>query len=314
MKYTKLLALPMLSLMALSIGPSQPKFMFISTKEVYGPFTDSENTNIYFEVLPVLSTVSANIDVYNNKTNAFLFSRAFTLKMPFDEYFRFDTKGRITSSGLRVEMSFTNGVTTLDKSLVLYPPKRNKVVASNNKVSFDGCLLNITNNNFLTTEEYDFTPINSFISSDNENKIDVSETFFKYSPANTFKYSSAYLEITDYENIYPEVLGSNKQRKVPLKVNEKDGEISFEIESQMYVNYNTLEMSSFKENGYSKTNSFFVPMGKEEALSKNDFKIVIVEAGFNLNTIEIPLEYFNFSKVFGSCGESDYCIHGGIKE
>lgn len=314
MKYTKLIALPMLSLMALSIGPSQPKFLFISTKEVYGPFTDSENTNIYFEVLPILSTVSANIDVYNNKTNAFLFSRAFTLKMPFDEYFRFDTKGRITSSGLRVEMSFNNGVKTIEKSLVLYPPKRNTVVAANNKISFDGCLLNISNNDFITTEEYDFTPINSFISSDNENKIDVSETFFKYTPINTFKCSSAYLEITDYENIYPKVFGTNKSKKIPLKVSENNGDISFEIESQMYVNYNTLEMSTLKGSGYSKTNSFFVPMGKEESLSKNDFKIVINEAGFNLNTIEIPLEYFNLSKVFGSCGESDYCIHGGIKE
>ena len=315
MKYTKLLSLPALSLIVMSAGITPIRLIYVSTNEIYGPFDSDRNTDIYFSVTPILSAIDVTVDVYNNKNDSFLFSRSIKLKQPFDQCLHLDTKGRITSSGIRLEIKFESGMTfLLTKSLVLYPPKRNTLIASNNIVSFTNCLFNIERNTFITDEEYDFTPVNSFISSDNENKIDVSETTFKYSLPDAFKCTKAELQIIDYENIYPNISSSDNIKRIPLDVNVNSKDVFFSLNSGMYVNHNTLEMSSDYIFGYTQTNSFFVPIGKENDLSKNEIKIVLYESGFNLNTIEIPLEYFNISKVFGSCGESDYCIHGGIKE
>ncbi len=314
MKYTKLLFLPALTL-TLSMADSKADIgISISTADIYGTFTSNENCYFKFLNTGTSQTVQGRIRGYKN--NNYIFNREFEIVNGVSGDINIPTKDRITNSGLRLEMTFKDGNGSSQRfDATLYPPLMANVVANKQRVSYGGSVFGISSNIVLEKEIYDFQDTNEYYSIGEANKIDISGVEFEYYPINKYNCSNAYLEILDKSNVYP-LINKNKNGYVsfPLKKVTSNNSVHFDFDLSMYVNYRTMEMSQFKKNGFVETNALFLPLGKERLLEDEASRIVIEGSGFNRNTITIPLSFYLSAKLFGSCGESDYCVHGGIRE
>lgn len=173
----------------------------------------------------------------------------------------------------------------------------------------------LNNNHFVDVEYFNFSNTSDYISIDKKNAFDFKELSFLYSPYLSFKAESAYLQIMDYENIYPKLhTGTNKLIQVPLEYTQTIDKISFTCKSDMYVNPTTLEMRRLPAFEFEKTNDFFVPLTKEEKMVNNQVGILLKGAGYDKSEIYIPLEFYDYQKLMGFCFDSDYCIVGGVKQ
>ena len=115
-------------------------------------------------------------------------------------------------------------------------------------------------------------------------------------------------------NLPSDKADGDKTIHIPLKSRNVAGKISFSFNRQMYVNESNLDMSSVYISDYVQTDSLYVPVFKQEKMQNNELNIVLVEAGFDQSNITIPLRYVFDSNYFGYCDESEYCIHGGVRE
>ncbi|MBO5578507.1 MAG: hypothetical protein J5955_05365, partial [Bacilli bacterium] len=259
---------------------------------------------------------SGRLRVFSIKNNAFLINRSFQVTAKGSDEVTVDMNGRLTASGLRFELSFESSKGEIKEyNINVFPPNRETFTARNNVVTYEGCCFGIMQNKLLNKETYDFTNTNTLLSTTEGNKVDVSTISFNYIPTDKYQCRNVFLEINDNQNIYPNITkinGSNLIR-IPLTIENNNGEISLKTKSNMYVNTTTLDMSSYRSSNYIETSEFYIPLGFEEKMENNESRIVIEESGYNLNTVYIPLTYFKNTRLFGSCSDSDYCINGGIK-
>ena len=314
MKSTKILLLPALALtLSMSIDPIDDS-LYISTVDIYGPFTSSENSYFTFRASGLHKSVHGNIKGYKN--NNYVFNRDFDFVDDVSEEVNISTKNRITTSGIRLDMKFTDDKgKSFVTSATIYPPLQTSITANKQTVTYGGSILGIESNTLINEERYSFLDTNNYYSLASGNRIDISEISFSYSPLKKYYCDSAYLEIVDNKNIYPDLKRTlQNEVRFPIKTIIKNDEISFEFNINLYVNYSTLEMSMFSQSGFELTQDLYLPLGKEDLLEDETARIVIEGSGFNRNKITIPLTFFRSSRLFGSCDDSDYCIHGGIKK
>ena len=315
MKYTKLLFLPALTLtLSMAANPVVGNKLFISTADIYGPFTSNEDSYFKFTSISLAKKITGTIKGYKNGN--YVFSRGVTFTKGESGGVNISTKNRITTSGIRLDMYFEDDLgSSFETSVTIYPPLETTLTVNKQRVSYGGSIFGLDSNIIIGEETYDFKDTNEYYSLKTGNKIDISGINFEYSPLNKYRFSKAYLEILDNKIIYPNLKRTTDNYiRIPLKKGANTEEISFEFNTNMYVNYTTLEMSVFQMSGYEETDDFYLPLGKEDLLEDEISRIVIEGSGFNRNTIIIPLSFYQSSKLFGSCDESDYCVHGGIRE
>ena len=307
-----LLSISLLPILSLSAGDKGA----INSIDIYGPFLPTNSYTFNFSAGVAKDKTSGRLRVFSIKNNAFLINRSFQVTAKGSDDVTIDMNGRLTASGLRFELSFESSKGEIKEyNINVFPPNRETFTARNNVVTYEGCCFGIMQNKLLNKETYDFTNTNTLLSTTEGNKVDVSTISFNYIPTDKYQCRNVFLEINDNQNIYPNITkinGSNLIR-IPLTIENNNGELSLKAKSNMYVNTTTLDMSSYRLTNYIETSEFYIPLGFEEKMENNESRIVIEESGFNLNTVYIPLTYFKNTRLFGSCSDSDYCINGGIK-
>ena len=319
MKYIRRLSL--LSLISLlSAGPSSVDIpASIYTDGVHGPFLNTSNVTIGFISSGSL-TYTGEIEYYSELTGNLYGSATFAIgKKGFNNY-EFICKNYLNAgAGYGISFKFrvqSKLITTKFVTSIVRSPGKDTFVARGKK-TFPYVCWGMTNGSIINEESYDFENMNEYFSANSSNAIDVSEISFSYYPnKTTMRYSSAYLLITDYENLFPRLTnytGTNSF-KVPLSITQTDNKISFSVNSNMYVNYSNLEMSYIPLAGFEATNAFFIPTNENKNFQNNEAKIIIEGAGFNESNIQINVQYFNSHGFFGNCSNSEYCIEGGVKE
>ena len=318
MKFTNLL-LPATFLSGIII-PETPGILiiggYLKTKNVFGLFSYENDTVVTFESHYRYS-VNMTFNFYDLMNNSLYSQKSETCSIEKDVIFPF--KNRLTQKGIRMDMHYSiPGKGNFDISTNFYLPCRetiNVALLPEKEYGYEGVCFYLDDENYLTSESFDFTNTNRYITTNSRNKLDLSEVMFDYSFQDFINYKEAYLRIFDYEGAYPKVKKEGDGSiKVPLSLYNDNHVIEFSLNTDMYVNSKTLEMSSNYMDGYDATNSFYVPIGKENFISDNAVSIVIEECGFNKDKIIIPLDYFYSKRIFGACYESDYCIEGGVKE
>lgn len=316
MKSTKLLFLPALTLV-MSMTYSLPETPIkISTYDVYGPFLNTENTYFKFKSNRTDKTIHGLIKAYVVKYNTFVFQRGFDFIGSDCSDIQMSFKNRLSDGGLRLEMEFKDDENfSYQTSTIIKTPIEASLTANKQVVTYEGSLFGLDQGSIIDEERYNFKDTNEYYSTKAGNEIDLNDVTFNYQPLGKYKYQNAYLEITDSRNVYPLIAKDKKDNiRIPLKAVGKLGEIHFEFDTLMYVNYSTLEMSSVQKSGYNPTDKFYVPLGKEKMLEDESSRIVVEGSGYNLTLLSIPLSFYESGKLFGSCVESDYCIEGGIRE
>ena len=312
MRFTKSLVLPAMSLLTSVSGTRALPKVYYSLGTIYGPFDNTKDFVCLIKHTKTGETTSGTLKCYYLANENMFASYSFQITSSYTECTNIPAKGRIAAEGVRYDFAF--GITR--PSFTIYPPNRmtlNSKALLNETVTFDNCCIGLQSNTKITSETYDFRGVNEYITVDGENRIDITTVQFGYNRGSYFKHKNAYLEILDYQDIYSGISKVDHRFTIPLSINKSASKIGFRLNSNLYVNLNTLEMSDIYHDNYVETGDFYIPIGKEKQFEQNEVNIVIEEAGFSCNKVIIPLSYFASSKLFGACYEAEYCIEGGIR-
>ena len=265
---------------------------------------------------------SVNTLIYNAANDSLLYSKSYNAmssqtnrKITVD----FPIKNRLKSDGLRIEFDYCMRTNTpyQTSSGVIYPYQKQYInVAAYRREPFicRGNYFAVGDNEIYTDEEYDFSNLNEYLSVSQNSKIDLSNIKFKYTAYGDYSCDKAILYIKDYNNVFPNLRKVDGVIPLSMKYIQNEDEISLEFDETLYVNLDTLDMSSTMMANYVETDSIFVPINKESILSGDDIYILLENSGYSEVNFTIPFDFYYSKKYIGECYESDYCIHGGVKE
>lgn len=319
MKFTKLLSLPaVVSFTATgskgfaATPTKKPNYCF---DNVYYDLKDYDILRFRFEEKNTFEDVYVSLKGYNIKQNQLVFEQERQLtKKVRSAPFSIDMYNYLTSSGLRLELTIDNKAQSLD----FYPDHESLLmdasINKDNPIRIDNVCLGLNHGTFFNSEKFDFTNLTEYFSKNESGALDLSEIHFEYSVANSFIYEEAYLEIVDYENLFPLINPGNQIKRIPININKQTYDIGFSIKSNMYVNSQTREMSDTPLDNYISTNEIYIPLNREEDFIKNDFRIIVNNCGFSHSSIAIPLGFYSSTQSLGYCYDSDFCVSGGIRE
>lgn len=311
-----ILTLPIL----LSATPHKILYSFTSTNVLSKVNGDSNKTlNLFIKpIIPANYTIVSKL--YNETHNTLVFANTFSEyvdKEGTNYSVNYPLYMRINSDGLRFQFEVTLNDKTTVTSGVIYPYIKNTIDAMQYKDSSyisENAFIKVETNKIVTSETFNFDNYNEYLAKEADNSIDFSTVKFNFPHNYDLPYLKAEYRIKDYNNVYPFLRHINNEAVVELNCITKNKEITFEIKEDLYVKYDTLEMSANKLNGSIKTKKLFIPIGKQDLLEENDSYILISEAGYSAIDIKLPLTYYFDRHIIGLCYESNYCISGGIRE
>lgn len=288
-------------------------------------FSNNSSPDIQLKVgLPMYTDHRITASLYNASTDAKVYTKTYTKRdyTPSSDGFTLTAnlpiKGRLNSYGVRIEfVHMISGEVRHTNSGVIYPLTEESININayrNEPFIKRGTYLKIENYKFYTDESYDFSDMNDYLSVNSNNALDFSSVNFVYDAYGEFFSGDIYLNIRDYRNIFPNLKKNNDVISIKMKSAQNNNVISLDINETMYVNKNTLDMYSQMSSNCEATKSLFIPIGKEEELSENDIYITMHDVSYGLTDFTIPFNFYYSRNYFGECFDSDYCIHGGVRE
>ena len=286
-------------------------------------FSDDEDLILPIDISNFSPSYKLEVAIYNNLSNEQIYTRTYQGLLDFaDNISPFEIelpiKGYLKAEGLKIEFthSYRNRTYRHD-SAVIYPfQKQSFNVATYRKepIVCKGNYISIKDYEISTDEIFDFTNLNEYITFSRNNILDLSTLVFRYESPIDFEASKLTLNIKDHSHIFNYLKMPNNVVSFPLKPVQNGNDVLLVIDEQLYVNTETLEMSDHQFPGFVETDKFYVPIHREEDFLKDEVYITMEDCGFSLADIHIPFKFFYAKKYVGECYESDYCVHGGIKE
>ena len=162
------------------------------------------------------------------------------------------------------------------------------------------------------SERYNFSNYTHLLDIPYYYRLDISSLSFVYKSYKAFTYKDAYLFFNDSNNLFPYIESNNSNKIIPLKAKDNNGTISFGC-SSLYVEKDTLTMSSKARTGYIESNYFYLPKNKISKLQGLSLNINVNEMGINKISYTYSFEINFDSLLLGPCNESMYCIVGGVE-
>lgn len=320
MNFKKKLAFVFILPLCLGAGGKKTSFIFTSENVLYkvaGDINKSLDVHISTAIAGEFELI---VKMYNNKTNALLFSTSFNEYVTISGKtftINYPLRYRMTGDGLRFTYDISRGTISQSRSAILYPCNQvvvNALLWKNEDFRTENRFIKIEKNAVVTGESFSFRNYNEYLAKDIDNSINFSSVNFSYLHSYDFVYQEAEYHIKDYNNVYPYLNHVNDEVVLKMKCLNNNGNISLSLDDDLYVKGDTLEMSSNYIKGYVQTDKLFIPVGKQTLLEENDSYILVKEAGYSAVDIKLPLSYYFNKKIIGQCYESDYCIEGGVRE
>ena len=316
MKYTRYIALPAISLLVLAATGQSTIHLLPVSSTLIGPFSNEENPVISFTVRANLTRLRGTVSIKNDYGT--ISSQSEYVVKNAIRNVELDLKDRFyNGKSLYLNVNFEqNGTVLFEDTQEINLPNPQTLRIKQEVYKFEKCCYYIDNKEVYNYEKYDFRNFNDLYSIGKNNELDISGMSFDYYPSKKLTYKNAYLIIKDYENVFPNIAKTGNEKIVafPLTLNCSNKNITFSFNTKLYVNYSNYDLSDHYLPGYEKTNTVYLPLNTADKFESNESEIVIQEIGFNKNNFTIPISYFKSSKHFGACYDSDYCVHGGIKE
>ena len=317
MKFKNLL-LPLSSVLVISAAPTQ-RIPTYNSDIALARFDNSENLTLPITIYGTIKDKQEFIvSMYNAETDAKVYTKSY-LNPASNFDIALPIKNRVKASGLRIQIDrYIAGNLRNTSSGVIYPYKKNYINITsyrNEPYISRGNYFAISTTNVKTDEEFDFTDINEYLSTETNNILDLSQIQFRYTAfGSTFTCGDIYFNIVDYNNVFPHLNKVNNVISLKMKATQNLSKVSLSLDTQLYVNSNTLEMYLYESLDCVSTCDLYIPAGKEEDFINDDIYISIRDAGYSQTDFTIPFNYYYSKKYFGECYDSDYCIHGGIRE
>ena len=302
-------------------GNEKPVF---NTRVVLSRFTSDDDLVIPVSITKFSSsTYKLVFSIYNAATDAKVYTKTYKgseigTSLPVNFDIDLPIKNRLKADGLRLEfVHYLKGLPYRSETGVIYPFQKQQVnVAAFRREPFiaKGNYLEIVDHKVYSDEIYDFTNLNEYLSFSQSNKLDLSNISFKFTSSSPFNCHNITLNIRDYKSVFPDIEKNNNLITLKMKYTQIDDDVTLSLDEELYVNVDTLEMSQNPKDNYVETDSVFVPTNKEDDFMGDEMFIRMVDCGYSLSDFNIPFNFYFSKKYVGECHESDYCIHGGIKE
>lgn len=162
------------------------------------------------------------------------------------------------------------------------------------------------------SERYNFSNYTHLLDIPYYYRLDISSLSFTYKSYKAFTYKDAYLSFNDVNNLFPYIESNNSNKVISLKAKDNNGTISFGC-SSLYVEKDTLMMSSKPRAGYIESYYFYLPNNKISKLQGLNLNISVNGMGINGMSYIYPFQINFDSLLLGPCNESMYCIVGGVE-
>ena len=116
------------------------------------------------------------------------------------------------------------------------------------------------------------------------------------------------LVIKNYNGIFDDVEGANESVTFNLKTKAIKLGYTFELEDDLYVDRETLRLSSTQKEGYVKTKYIYFPINEMQNQNKFECNFVLSEFGIDKDMLFHSFELRALRNTFGDCSNSKYCI------
>ncbi len=175
----------------------------------------------------------------------------------------------------------------------------------------DNELVVVKNDGSYTTRNiiYSFTGFDGLYIPSYYHKIDLSDfeiglirdnvPFFSCSPS---------LVIRNYNNIFDDIEGANETATFKLKLKKLTLGYTFELLDDLYVDRETLMLSSTPKEGYVKTKHIYFPINDMQNQDKYECYFSFQEFGIDKDLLIHSFELRALRNTFGDCSNSKYCI------
>jgi len=310
--------------------PTKPEeFDFEYSTEVYYPFELTDKITVAgsftYKSYVVLTECRQCVKMYSP-----LYSSTTPYKTTMGALFTLTPKTKFTYSynvsnvkaylkkGITVEV----GIWSLTYSAMLHPvkmtfyEKTHAKIDPNDYKTSSYVAKNTINGRGLTYNEYfKFDNFRDYIDTDIYNVLSLKDFTFTHSFYYPFRYGSAYLDILDLNNAFPNLQSTTEgYKRIPLTLSKNGSVVSFNFPDVMYVNPETLEMSLTQISGTTETRNFYMPRNKKTLLQSLKMILRVDGLGSNLIRFDYPIEYNSGNNYIGDCNDSDYCVTGGIRK
>ena len=124
-------------------------------------------------------------------------------------------------------------------------------------------------------------------------------TFFNCNPS---------LVIKNYNNMFDDIEGVNETATFYLKLKKQISGYTFDLRDDLYVNQETLRLSSIPRDGYVKTKYIYLPINEMQNQDKYECYLSLQEFGIDKDLVLHNFELRALRNTFGDCHNSKYCI------
>ena len=184
-------------------------------------------------------------------------------------------------------------------------------IEDNDKVTSTTSLVVVKSDGSYTTRNlnYTFNGFNGLYIPSFYHKIDLNDFTILYDKLDAQYFScSPALVINNYNNVFDDVEGANDSVTFYLKLKSQKIGYSFELRDDLYVNRETLRLSSTPKEGYVKTKYIYLPINEMVNQGKYDCNFVITDFGIDKDMVFHNFELRALRNTFGDCSNSKYCI------
>ena len=147
-----------------------------------------------------------------------------------------------------------------------------------------------------------------YIQTDSYYRFKLSNFEFTYSFAFPYEDTDGVIYFDDIYNLFPNIPKDKYKRScIPVVTTVNGSYVTIEL-GELYVNQNTLDMSTSQLTGYVPTNYFYFPMRQQEKIKEYSFIGYVFGVGPGNMEFGFPLNYIETPSFFGDCIHSDYCV------
>ena len=120
------------------------------------------------------------------------------------------------------------------------------------------------------------------------------------------------LVLKNVNGVFDDIDGANSSVEFNLQLVKTEDGYSFELADDLYVDKQTLLLSSSYKEGYVKTKYIYLPRNDMREQSNYDAYFVLEDFGINNDVVFHKFELKATKNIFGDCRNSEYCIQEEI--
>lgn len=279
------------------------------TSITISPFYNKGQTTI----VVVTRSKNLNFSVYiqnDEHSNLCILSRSITKAGTYS--YKYDNSYSRRTNTVYIRYYTTDPASTLETEHFSRDIARaNYEYIDGEKIVSDSELVVVRNDGSYVTKKlsYSFSGFDGIYTPSFYHKIDLSNFQIIFGNDEWFYFNcNPSLIIKNYNNIFDDIEGANETVTFDLKTKKELLGCSFQLVNDLYVDKETLKLSSTPKEGYVKTRHIYFPINDMQNQDKYECYFSLKDFGIDHDLLIHNFELKALRNTFGDCSNSKYCI------